>query len=443
MATAHRILIPADDTGLWKTKQDEEAAVKVSELLQADLEKHHVFFNQSGFHNHIAHQLLALYGTGATPSTLQAAYDANKSYQLKAIPVRSSVIAELQEDWSANASKYLGSGKHYSDFLNFFQLEMDKNGWEAVVSEYLCQDTPKSRDIVQRLFAGILHPMIQLQYGLEWEQPAIIASGLAQAAIHRNPLGEFYDKVDVAVKNIDQSGVEVKNRGISEVCENIHEGHEKLASIATWEDNDRLYEAVLGRGLQEAVALAATLRVGEDELEERVAEMWHHNAYVAAAASWNPPHVPKYDFFLIHNLNSSPFVLSFNKPFISKSAQIRILEHKMRYDLVQYIARGCPSLNVTFIRDYNPQNQSPASKPSDLLRKYHSIIDDGHLIKVARSLLIAQEVSRKWKGRPWVRLDEDDWLKAHYMLLKGAEGQEGMWVRSAGFKEAWKEVPKL
>lgn len=73
MATAHRILIPVHNTGLWKPNQDEETAAKVMELLQDDfevllssarvqlqcaysnhfLQKHHVFFNSSGFHNHV------------------------------------------------------------------------------------------------------------------------------------------------------------------------------------------------------------------------------------------------------------------------------------------------------------------------------------------------------------------------------------------------------
>ncbi|KAG5918316.1 hypothetical protein E4U42_006890 [Claviceps africana] len=299
MATAHRILISAHNTGLWKSRQDDEVATKVTELLQEDFEKHHVFFNSSGFHNHITHYLLTLYGTGASVSALQAAYDANESYQKKSTPVDDTVVQELQHDWSANAPKYLGLAKHYSDFLRFFQLEIDNKGWEAVVGEFICQDTSKSRDIVQRLFAGIAHPMIQLQYGLEWEQPAIVASGLAQAAVHGNPLGNFFDKVDAAVESLHQSGAKIKDWRLSEICENVRRDHPGLACSAAWDDENKLYQGVLGRGLQEAVALGATLQIKEDELEERTAEMLHHNAYVAVATSCRPPHVPKFDFFLM------------------------------------------------------------------------------------------------------------------------------------------------
>lgn len=72
MATAYKINVPVTNTGLWKFDQKDAAASKVSELLQEDLEvwtnctlhgserfanivqKHHVFFNQEGFHNHVS-----------------------------------------------------------------------------------------------------------------------------------------------------------------------------------------------------------------------------------------------------------------------------------------------------------------------------------------------------------------------------------------------------
>jgi len=53
MATAYQFHITPDNTGLWNFDQSEDTANKASELLQRDLEQHHVFFNQDGFHNHV------------------------------------------------------------------------------------------------------------------------------------------------------------------------------------------------------------------------------------------------------------------------------------------------------------------------------------------------------------------------------------------------------
>lgn len=245
------------------------------------------------------HQMLALYGTGASKDTLQKGYDANASHQLKLREADEAIIQELRSDWAAHAHKYLGLGKHYASFLKFFQEEIDKQGWQAVVKEYLCEDTPKSVDAVQRLFSGLIHPMIQLMYGMEWEQPAIIATGLAQTCVHKNPLGEFFNKTDDAVAKVDQSGVRpAKMRPIPEYFETIRE-NEKLATAAKFSDDQRLYDGVLGRAMNEAVALAATIRVQESELEERTVEILHNNAYVAAASALNPPYMPKFDFFLM------------------------------------------------------------------------------------------------------------------------------------------------
>ncbi|KID63813.1 hypothetical protein MAN_06984, partial [Metarhizium hybridum] len=327
MASATRIVIKAEDTGFWKARQDEETAAKVPKLV---------------------HQLLALYGTGAPESAIQAAFDANAGYQLKHTPARPHVVAELQADWAAHAPKYLGRGAYYSDFLRFFQDEVDRRGWQAVVAAFLCSPgdaASPARHMVQRLFSGLVHPMIQLGFGLEWEQPAIVAQGLAQAAVHRNTLGDFFDRVDEAVA----AGRGGEQRGLSDICESLRAENSSLAAAAEWRDGDQsLYAGVLGRGLDEAVALCAQVRVREEDLDERVAEALHHVAYVAASAAWKPPHIPKYDFFLMY-------------------VCVCVCVH---------LQGGC------------------------------------------------------WRG-------------AHCMLLRGVEGDEPLWVRGAGFDQAWEGVPPL
>ena len=113
-------------------------------------------------------------------------------------------------------------------------------------------------------------------------------------------------------------------------------------------------------------------------------------------------------------------------------------------DITQYIARGCPALSEDAVRNFTPKDSKPlVSKPEELLPQFHVIPDDGHVIKMARALLIVQRVSKEYEGKDWIKMDDDMWLKAHYMLLLGSEGQSSKWVRAAGFDEAWKDVPKL
>lgn len=96
-----------------------------------------------------------------------------------------------------------------------------------------------------------------------------------------------------------------------------------------------------------------------------------------------------------------------------------------------------------FLTNYQPKDTSLVSDPRDLLPRFHALPDDGHAVKVARALLIAHDQTKKYPGRDWARFRTDDeWLKAHYVLLDSTEGAADKWVRSAGFDEAWKNVPK-
>ncbi|KAK7403241.1 hypothetical protein QQX98_011013 [Neonectria punicea] len=433
MATPFKIDVQAKDAGLLELKLGNDEAAKVSELLQKDLENHHVFFNVDGFHDHLVHHLLTLYGTGASTQDLQKAWDANTSYQLKATKPREQVVEQLAKDWDG-AKEHLGKGRQYSSFLRFFQEEIERIGWKEVFLEYLFKDDERGRDLQSRLFGGLLHPLIQLLYGIEWEQPALIATGLAQTCVHDNSLHDFLTQSRAAAAQ-PHTGCIL----------DLYAPDEKLASSARWTDRNRIHDGVLKRAPEEMVRLASRVAVRPEELEERTAEMMHAAAHVATAAAFHPPHVPHYDFFFTHHMTSAPFFLTINKhAWIPTAAKTRLLESKIRLDLLQYIARGCPPLHPEWLLRYTPKAASPGvSQPEDLLPRVHGVVDDGHTVKLARALLLAQRVSRPYAGRPWVRIPEGDgWLKAMHLLLDANEPGGVMWVRAAGFDEAWEDISK-
>lgn len=52
MASATKVhLSPQSDTGAWSTGITPDSARTASEVLQEDLQKHHVYFNEQGFHS--------------------------------------------------------------------------------------------------------------------------------------------------------------------------------------------------------------------------------------------------------------------------------------------------------------------------------------------------------------------------------------------------------
>lgn len=51
MATARKIELSTSDSGVYSAGVREDAARAASEVLQENLEKHHIYFNDSGFHS--------------------------------------------------------------------------------------------------------------------------------------------------------------------------------------------------------------------------------------------------------------------------------------------------------------------------------------------------------------------------------------------------------
>lgn len=226
---------------------------------------------------------------------IQKAYDLNASYQFKAKPPRDQVVEELKQDYANAAPQYFGRGGQYASFLAFYESEINKMGWEAVLSEYLFGTSDVCRQLFARLYSGFLHPMIQLMFGVEWSQPVIVAEALAQAAVHSDRLGEFLTKAETLAAERNPPHV-----AFASLFENLRTGgNEKLIHSAQWTDPNRVYDGVMVRAPEEALDLVAGVKVKEEDLDERTAEMIHTTAYVAAAAAWHPPHIPKFDFFLM------------------------------------------------------------------------------------------------------------------------------------------------
>ncbi|KAL2025086.1 hypothetical protein VTK56DRAFT_88 [Thermocarpiscus australiensis] len=477
--------ITPDNTGLWRIKQTEEAADKATELLQEDMEKHHVFFNLEGFHNHIPHHLLALYGTGAPPPSLQKAFLNNAHYQRPAFPPHSDPPPSLRfHPWPEAAKPYLGREQEqfYPDFLRFFQHEMTPErlgSWQAVVGRYLLglgvaaatkpegggtakegnaavkkkkeekEEEGEEDELLVRLFAGVLHPLIQLMYGVEWGQEAIVAEALAQAAVHgREGVDRYLLGAErLAATAAAERGGEAEERvGILELVREVR-SNEKLAGAARMEDANKIRDGVLPRAGEEMIRLAAKVRVRPEEVEERTAEMFHAALFVAAAAALvqHPRKVPKFDFFLMHHVNASPVFVTLNaQDWIPAETKARLLEWKIRMDLLEYAARGTPELSLEKLVAYQPRKPDAGGSLAETIARLHDFPDDGHAIKLGRAAGVCRNVCKKYEdeGRDWLKVKGDDmWNKVAHLIVDSIEAPGAHWVRSCGFDEAWKDIP--
>ncbi|KAG7131128.1 Oxidoreductase AgnL3 like protein [Verticillium longisporum] len=415
--SAKSICISPENTGLWEVQQTSEAAAKASELLNHDLENHHVFLNNKGFHDHMPHHILALYGTGASVAQLERAYSLRDSLQRAVEPRHGDIASALAASWD-NAAPHLGRDDYYPDFLAHFQQVIDDKGYEAVVNEYLFKGDAHANDLLIRLHAGVLHSLLQLMFALEWKQPAIVAEALAQTCVHqRDGLDGLLLKSERRARHVSQPA---KMPTLLSLFQGLR-ADPQLRRAARFTDSNKIRDGILQRAEEAMLVALAQVHVGEDEVEERMAEMLHTIIYVASSAAIHPPHYVKYDFFLMHHVNSAIFYLTINKQaWISPADKARLLEWKIRMDFLEPIEGSVREIGL-LLQDFG---------------------DDGHAIKQARVNALCHELMSKYDDKPWAVLKGDDiWRKIQAMTVDAVEGPGVLYVRSGGFEEVWKDVP--
>ena len=119
---------------------------------------------------------------------------------------------------------------------------------------------------------GLLHPLIHLGFGLEFDQPAIVAQALAQAAVHDDSLGrDFFLRAEKLAGGIGKTG----SKSLRQLLEEIRKD-ETLSRSARTTDANKIRDGVLTRAPQEMLRYAAQYTVSEDQLEERLADMMNN-----------------------------------------------------------------------------------------------------------------------------------------------------------------------
>jgi hypothetical protein len=293
MATATTVQLSPPEGDLpqyYRKGISQDQAKKVSDVLQENHEKHHIFYNAEGFHNHIVHDALAKFALKASPDSIQKAYDTNQSYQRKAQSVDKDALKSLHDP--KTFIEYRGPESHYSTFLQFFKDEIAEHSWEEVLQKYVFAGDERAEKMLVTMFAGFLHPIIHLGYGVEFRQPAIIAEALAQAACHSNWIGDYLLPAEKEAKK--QSG---PSKTIVQLLDEIRDD-KKLTTSPHWSDGNKIRDGILVRAPDNMVKIAAQYRVSPDELSEKTAEMTNAVCYYTAAAQ-HPPNIVMYDFYFM------------------------------------------------------------------------------------------------------------------------------------------------
>lgn len=234
---------------------------------------------------------------------LEKHYKNNASYQRPPVPLDERVVQDMSNP--EHFQKYLGNEKYYHDFLVFFQKEMESKGAESVLNEFLFAENEKADDLLGRMYGGRLlrissntmhyqliplgffHPIIHLGFGLEFQQPAIIAEALAQGAVHDNWTGKYLLRTEAAAKSNPNPSI---NTTLVELLEEIR-ADKKLATSAHWEDPNKVRDGILVRAPEEMIRIASKWIVTPETLERKTAEMTNAAIFFTAAAQRPPKQV--------------------------------------------------------------------------------------------------------------------------------------------------------
>lgn len=222
-----------------------------------------------------------MYALGASPKFIQRHYDNNKAYQRESPSLDNAVLEDLHDPNKFH--DYLGCQKYYHDYLEYFRGEIDKNGYEKVIKEFCLKGDERANDMLVRLHAGFLHPMIRLGFGVEFKQPAIIAEALAEAAVHDSWIGPFMlDAEKLAASN-------GKGKPMVELLDEVR-ADKKLSTAAHWDDSNKIRDGILVRAPNEMIRIAAKWKVMPGAVIEKTAEMTNVSFVSEASLSRFPLH---------------------------------------------------------------------------------------------------------------------------------------------------------
>ncbi|KAL2697476.1 hypothetical protein AAEP93_011380 [Penicillium crustosum] len=432
MATATKIELSfMADTGVYSSGLREDTARATSDALQEDMELHHIFFNDEKFHNHTVHHLLSLYALGAGPEDINAAYKRNSTYQRPVYPTNMGVVHAMYEE--ARFTECLGKEVNYPNYLAFFQREIDAYGVGAVLNQYVFSGDDRAESMLSRLFGGVLHPIIHLGYGLEFNQPAIVAQALSLAAVHGDWMGRNFllpaERMANGIKSPEQAS-------LFQLVNEIREDNTLKQSVR-WTDTVKIRDGVLNRAPQQMLSYAARYTVSENQVTDRLTDMISTVAYYISTAQ-RPNKEVKFDFFLIHSANLSIFFPKLMAlPLLNQQAKLRMLEWKGRMDLLMYVSSNSPDLLINEVIHYPVNNDWLTI----FARCAAHPIDDGHLIKFVRALAYGERVCQESGGQS-LPISGDMWLRIGNMVMDSTvEGSEQeMWSRYTGFDEAWENL---
>ncbi|KAJ2955840.1 hypothetical protein NQZ79_g8222 [Umbelopsis isabellina] len=392
-----------------------ESRQVLHELLVDNHEKHHIFFNDKQFHNHIPHQLMAAAALGSSPDTLRKIYQLHSAYQRPQMPVKYDIN-------ESNLVDYVLKEDAYSSYLAFFDKQIKSMTVKEIFDKYATIEP-----IYDGLFGGLYHPLIHFCYGVEFDDKLVMAEGLAMAAVQEQDPG--FRVADI----FQMENLQLESKSITEILDAIRNDQEIQRAVPYSEpmkfkalgNNDTATKKLLKHTSHWHVAAdAQDIDAKFKELFQTVVDLY------AASQHHGKPY--QLDFFLMHLLTSILFVYVL-LPHLSLESQAKVVKVHFVKASQWFVTRGSPKADRSVV--YAHKSTAPKTENPWFAVWNMSVENmDLHVVKVIRSLSKADELFAE---------DGDDYyVKAAQMTVETTivddPVQQDVWGRKpVGFDEAW------
>ena len=101
------------------------------------------------------HIILTIYALGATPDQIQTVYDREAAYQRPRYAIDEGVVTSLSD--VDKFKDHLGQQPHYSNYLRFFQQEIEANGVRKVLEKHVFAGNDHANRLFALLYNGKCH----------------------------------------------------------------------------------------------------------------------------------------------------------------------------------------------------------------------------------------------------------------------------------------------
>ncbi|KAL1759648.1 hypothetical protein FB107DRAFT_204680, partial [Schizophyllum commune] len=442
-----------------------QAAALTQRLLQQDFVKHHCFFNEQGFHDHLPHHLLSVLNLGGSAHLLQSIYDAETAAQ------RSAALGKQSDDVSnitnENRIAHLGKEIAYAGYLRFFGDQIAEHGAEATVERFVFSPEANGNGSIMLARLGSAVTAFTPEFSLLYS-----SSRISLPAMTVPVLPTLMADTPSGLPSVTYTGA--KSPTLHELFVDVY------ASDAF---KPGPYEVIFGHHAQKFEALSTVLEISkrwtfppvdnptafaaslEKKRKEAIVEA---TLFLSATGLRHDDRgaPPRVDFFLMHLLTSSMFMQTLFDFARKPEYQARLLQVYIRSTIMTVLARGRPKPDVDALYKhpaalgYEARDAIGTPATGDAhgiggylarpLNAWSSIIDsachhsESHVAKAARALLYAAKLYETEEDLDVVPgMDGTVFLRAATVLTDGmgwvSKGEKELWwdLSAVGWEEAW------